>query len=203
MRANALRRAIMDDMPTPPYGIRHSYADYLALEAASNVRHEFLNGYIYAMAGGTPEHAAVAAAITGLLFPQLRWKGCRSYNADLRVRTSSGLSTYPDVTIVCGASERHLEDQNAVTNPIVLIEVLSPGTEDYDRGDKFEHYKSLPSLRQVLLVSPQDQSIEIWTRSTGSRWSRVLLRESGVAELVIGARLDVYELFDAAAEPHA
>jgi Uma2 family endonuclease len=193
----------MDDMPTPPYGIRHSYADYLALEAASNVRHEFLNGYIYAMAGGTPEHAAVAAAITGLLFPQLRWKGCRSYNADLRVRTSSGLSTYPDVTIVCGASERHLEDQNAVTNPIVLIEVLSPGTEDYDRGDKFEHYKSLPSLRQVLLVSPQDQSIEIWTRSTGSRWSRVLLRESGVAELVIGARLDVYELFDAAAEPHA
>jgi Uma2 family endonuclease len=193
----------MDDMPTPPYGIRHSYADYLALEAASNVRHEFLNGYIYAMAGGTPEHAAVAAAITGLMFPQLRGKGCRAYNADLRVRTPSGLATYPDVTIVCGASERHLEDQNAVTNPIVLIEMLSPSTEDYDRGDKFEHYKSLPSLRQLLLVSPQDQSIEMWTRSTGSRWSRVLLRESGVAELVIGPRLDVYELFDAAAEPNA
>jgi Uma2 family endonuclease len=203
MSANTLRRAIIGDMPTPPHGIHHTYAEYLALEAASNVRHEFLNGYIYAMAGGTPEHAAVASAITGLLFPQLRGKGCRAYNADLRVRTPSGLSTYPDVTIVCGATERHFEDQNAVTNPIVLIEVLSPSTEVYDRGDKLEHYKSLPSLRQVVLVSPQDQSVELWTRSTASRWSRALLRDGDVAELAIGARLDVYDLFDAAAEPHA
>jgi Uma2 family endonuclease len=84
----------------------------------ANVRHEFLDGQIYAMAGGTPEHAAIAAATIGLLFPQLRGIGCRAYDADLRVRTRSGLTTYPDITVVCGPSERDPEDQN-VTNPIV------------------------------------------------------------------------------------
>jgi Uma2 family endonuclease len=188
-------------MSTPAHRIRYTYGEYLALEAASNVRHEFLGGQIYAMAGGTPEHAAVAAAIIGLLFPQLRGTACRAYDADLRVRTPSGLATYPDITIVCGPTERHPEDPNAVTNPAIVIEVLSRGTEEYDRGDKFEHYKSVRSLRQVLLVSQRDRSVEVWTRGDEGSWSRVLAGEGDVAELSTGARLDVREIYAAAAEP--
>ena len=188
-------------MAAPLHKIHYSYAEYLALEESSNVKHEFLDGQIYAMAGGTPEHAALAAAVIGLLFPQLRGGNCRAYDADLRVRTPSGLSTYPDVTVICGPSERHETDAQAVTNPTFIIEVLSRSTEEYDTGDKFTHYKTLPSLRQYVLVSHRERSVEVWTRD-GDVWRSVIAREGAVAELSIGARLDVRELYAAAAEPH-
>lgn len=155
------------------------------------------------MAGGTPEHAALAAAVIGLLFEQLRGGRCRAYDADLRVRTPSGLATYPDVTVICGPTERDPDDQQAVTNPTVIIEVLSRSTEEYDRGDKFEHYKSLPSLRQYILVSHRDHSMELWTRDDDRGWTSATIREGALAELVIDARLDVRELYAAAAEPSA
>jgi len=187
-------------MSAPAHQINYTYADYLAVESSSNVKHEFLRGQIYAMAGGTPEHAALAAAMIGLLFAQLRGSACRTYDADLRVRTPSGLTTYPDVTVICGPTERDVEDQRAVTNPALIIEVLSRSTEEYDRGDKFEHYKSLPSLRQYLLVSHIAHSVEVWTR--GDRgWTQTSLGEGGVAELSIGARIEVDDLYAAAAEP--
>src|SRR5437764_10567371 len=112
-------------MTAPLHAIHHTYDEYLAFEASSNVKHEFLGGQIYAMAGRTPEHAALAAAAIGLLFSQLRGSGCRVYDADLRVRTRSGLATYPDVTVICGPTERDETDPQAVTNPAVIIEVLS------------------------------------------------------------------------------
>ena len=190
-------------MSVPLHQSNFSYADYLALEASSNVKHEFLGGQIYAMAGGTPDHAALAAAASGLLFGQLRGGNCRVFDADLRVRTSSGLSTYPDVTVVCGPSERHEDDPQAVTNPVLIIEVLSRSTEDYDEGDKFEHYKTLASLKQYVLVSHRDHSVEVWTREHDNRWRSVIVREGASAELLVGARLDVRELYEAAAEPKA
>src|SRR3954470_21049245 len=167
----------------------HTYAEYLALEASSNVKHEFLGGQIYAMAGGTPEHAALAAAVIGLLFPQLRGRGCRAYDADLRVRTRSGLATYPDVTVICGPTERDENDPQAVTNPALIIEVLSRSTEKYDTGDKFEHYKTLSSLRQYVLVSHRDRSLEVWTREHDNRWRSTIVREGATADLPVGARL--------------
>src|SRR3954451_20629343 len=118
-------------MTAPVHEIHHTYAEYLALEASSNVKHEFLGGQIYAMAGGTPEHAALAAAVIGLLFPQLRDHGCRAYDPGLRVRTRSGLATYPDVTVICGPTERAEADPQAVRNPPLIIEVLSRSTEEY------------------------------------------------------------------------
>jgi Uma2 family endonuclease len=185
--------------------LNYTYAEYLALEASSNVKHEFLDGQIYAMAGGTPEHAALAAAVIGLLFPQLRSGRCRVHDAELRVRVpATGLTTYPDVTVICGPRERDARDAQAVTNPSLIVEVLSRSTEDYERGDKFEHYKSLPSLRQYVLVAYQGRSVEVWTRDAGDGWTSTVAREGDVAALAsIGARLDVRELYDAAAEPTA
>jgi len=178
----------------------YTYSEYLALEESSNVKHEFLGGQIYAMAGGTPEHAALAAAVIGLLFPQLRGRGCRTYDADLRVRTRSGLATYPDVTVICGPTERDELDPQAVTNPDLIIEVLSRSTEEYDTGDKFEHYKTLPSLRQYLLVSHRERALDVWTLGDGG-WRRTTVRDGETANLSVGAHLDVRELYESAGEP--
>ena len=122
---------------------RHTFAEYLELEEISAVRHEFYAGEIYAMAGGTPEHAAMAAAIATLFGRQLEGGACRVYSSDLRVRVlATGLATYPDVTVICGKSERDPDSPTHVTNPKVVVEVLSPGTEDYDRGEKLQHYQT-------------------------------------------------------------
>jgi len=170
-----------------------AYSKYLALEASSDRKHEFLDGQIYATATSAPEHAALAAAVIGLLSPQLRGSNCRAYDASLRVRTPSGLSTYPDVTVIRGPNERHEGDVQAVTNPTLIIEVVR-------RGDKFTHYKTLPSLRQYVLVSHRERSVEVWTRDEDA-WRSAVLHEGETAQLSIGARLEVRELYGAASEP--
>jgi Uma2 family endonuclease len=181
--------------------LNYTYAEYLGFEASSNVKHEFLDGQIYAMAGGTPEHAALAAAVITLLGPQLRGGECRPYNSDLRVRTPTGLTTYPDVT-VCGPREIDALDPLAITNPKLIVEVLSRSTEEYDSGDKFQHYKAFPSLREYVLVSHRERSVEVRLREEDG-WRTTVVHEGGMAELSVGARLDVRELYDAAAEPSA
>lgn len=191
----------MNAMPEPAHKIHYAYAEYVALEASSNVKHEYLAGQIYAMAGGTPEHAALAAAVSGLLFGQLRGGTCRVYDADLRVRTPSGLSTYPDVTVVCGPSERADDDAQAVTNPTLIVEVPSRSTEEYNRGDKFEHYKSIDSLKQYVLVSHSEHALEVWTRDSRGEWSRAVAGDGDSVELTpVRVRLDVRELYAAVAE---
>ncbi len=189
-------------MSTSGHQVHYTYAEYLVIEEFSNVKHEFLAGQMYAMAGGTPEHAMLAAAASGSLYGQLRGGRCRVADSDLRIRTGTGLATYPDVTVVCGPIERDAEDRLAVTNPTLIVEVLSDRTEEYGRCDKFEHYKSLPSLRQYLLVSHRGPSVEVWTKD-GDSWQRAIVREGEVEQLVIGAKLDVSELYAAAAEPSA
>lgn len=189
-------------MPALLHKLNYTYAEYLGFEASSNVKHEFLDGQIYAMAGGTPEHAALAAAAITLLGPQLRGGECRLYSSHLRVRTPTGLTTYPDVTMIRGRREIDAIDPLAITNPAVIVEVLSRSTEEYDSGDKFEHYKSFPSLREYVLVSHRERSVEI--RSRGEEgWRTTVFQEGEIAELSIGARLDVRELYAAAAEPSA
>jgi Uma2 family endonuclease len=187
----------------PTHRVLYTWAEYLALESSSNVKHEFLDGQIYAMAGGTPEHAALAATVIGLLFSQLRDGRCRAHDADLRVRVrETGLATYPHVTVVCGPRERDPDDEQAVTNPTSIVEVLSRSTEEYDRGDKFEHYKRLTSLREYVLVSPRERSVEVWTRGADDTWVCSVSRDGEIARLdAIHAKLDVRELYDAAAEP--
>jgi Uma2 family endonuclease len=148
----------------------YTYAEYLTLEEESSVRHEYLDGEIYAMAGGTPDHAALAAAVIGLLRNGIP-VSCRVFTSDLRIRTESGLSTYPDGAVVCGKTLRAPDDPIAVTNPVALVEVTSPSTEDYDWGEKLRHLKSLSSLREVLIVSHREPRITIHRRTESGPWA--------------------------------
>src|SRR5262249_22981569 len=124
-----------------------TFEDYLQLEEYAKIKHEFLDGHVWAMAGGTPDHAAIATNISTLLSVHLRDKPCRVYSSDLRVRVrTTGLGTYPDVTVICGRFEADPGDPkgNTAINPRVIVEVLSPSTEEYDRSEKLDHYKQIP-----------------------------------------------------------
>lgn len=148
-----------------------SYADYLRLEAKGDAKHEWLDGVVYAMAGGTLEHGQLSAAVIGELRGLASGCGCRVFSSDAKVRVSAtGLATYPDASVVCGPIERDADDRNAMANPAVLVEVLSDGTEAYDRGEKFEHYRRLPSLRDYVLVSQRRPLVEVYSRDAHDRW---------------------------------
>jgi Uma2 family endonuclease len=183
--------------PAPRH--RYTFAEYLELEEMAGVRHEYYDGEIYAMAGGTPEHAAMAGAITAIIGRKLSSGPCRVYSSDLRVRVlATGLSTYPDVSVVCGRSERDPESPTHITNPCVLVEVLSPATAEYDRGEKLQHYQCIPSLRAVVLVDYQSTRIEVWRRN-GEQWQQ---ETHGAGELVpleeIDCALPMDEVYAAA-----
>jgi Uma2 family endonuclease len=183
--------------------VRYSFQEYIAHEAASNVKHEYMGGQIYAMAGGTPEHSALILSIGSRIVAALRGTRWRGHMADLRIRVGeTGLATYPDLAVVCGAWERDREDRNTITNPSVLIEVLSPSTETYDRGEKFEHYKRIPTLRHYVLVAHDRREIEVWTRGEADRWDSKLYRSGGSARIEsIDVELPVDAAYDDAAEP--
>ncbi len=189
---------------TSPVHRLSSFEEYLALEEISNVKHEYVDGLILAMAGGTPEHAALAASVIGILFSALRGGRCRVYDSDLRVRIpATGLATYPDVTVVCGPREHDPADANTVVNPTVVVEVLSRGTETYDRGEKLEHYKKLASLREIVFVAWDARRIEVVRHLADGTWAAPLAASAGghVALASLGCSLDVDEVYASAADP--
>ena len=177
---------------------RYTYEEYRRFEEATDAKHEYLDGQILAMAGGTPEHAALATALIGLLERQLAGRPCYPFSSDLRVRVrATGLATYPDVTVICGDLERHPDDPNAAVNPTALVEVLSGSTEAYDRGEKFAHYQRIPSLREYLLVSHRERRIERRWRQGADDWER---QSAGRGEVLhvsaLGVDLQVDAVYD-------
>jgi Uma2 family endonuclease len=193
----------------PGYAVRlmasraphHSYTfeQYLEIEEVARVKHEFYAGEIYAMAGGTPEHAAMAAAVTLALGRQLAAGPCRVYSSDLRVRVlATGLATYPDVTVVCGPSERDPQSPTHVTNPKLIVEVLSPSTAAYDRKEKLQHYQQIPSLDAVVLIEHEQPQIVLWSRS-GEDFRGATFGPGQVVPIEsMGCQLVVDEVFAAA-----
>ena len=178
-----------------------SFREYVHLEQDSNLKHEYVAGQMYAMSVGTPKHALLAAVIIGELTVALRSGRCRVYSSDLRVRVrKTDMSTYPDVTVVCGPLKPDPEDKNSVTNPIVLVEVMSESTEEYDRGGKFEHYKHIPSLREYVLVSQREPVIEVRERTRSGWTSRVGRPGKQVVLGSVGVTLDVDAIYRAATE---
>ena len=183
--------------------LTYTFAEYLALEAKSETKHEYINGEVFAMAGGTPDHAALAAAVIRLLGTALLGRPCRVYTSDLRIRVlATGLATYPDVSVVCRPFEPDPEDANTAVNPVVIVEVLSDSTEAYDRGEKFAHYRRLPSLRDYLLVLQREARIEHYRRNEDDSWTLREVRATGAVRLSIGCELSVEDVYrDPMAEP--
>lgn len=167
------------------------------MERASEQRNEFLDGEIFAMAGGSPAHSRLAAHVIAQLVTKLRGQPCGVFTSDLRVRVkATGLTTYPDVTVVCGPLLRDDEDPHAVVNPVVLVEVSSESTEAYDRNDKFAHYRRVPTLRAYVLVSQREERIEVYRRNDDGTWTLDEARPPAVARLdAIGCSLDVAEVY--------
>ena len=175
----------------------YTFDEYLDLENASNVKHEFLEGEIYAMAGGTPRHAALTLAVGGALLAQLRGGPCRAFSSDLRVRArATGLATYPDVAVVCGPLEPDPDSDATVTNPRVLVEVLSKSTKDFDLGEKFDHYQQIPSLEAVLYVWQTETRMELRSRAPDGHWTSRDFRAGETARIEsIGCSLNVDDIY--------
>lgn len=178
----------------------YTFDDYLSVEEMSAVRHEFLDGEIFAMAGGTPEHAALSAAMVVILGMRLAGRPCRPYSADLRIRViATGLATYADASVICGEPVRDPASPTHVTNPSVVVEVLSRSTEDDDRGEKREHYQRIASLREYVLVAQDRREIEIHARNAAGGWQRLGRSPGQTVDLLsIGVQLTVDELYSAA-----
>lgn len=176
-----------------------TFGEYVLLEQDSRTKHEFLDGHVWAMAGGTPEHAAVAMNVAASLHNALRGKPSRAYSSDLRVRVqATGLATYPDASIVCGPVKLDPEDPKGqtVVNPRLIVEILSPSTEDYDRGEKLGHYKQIASLAEIVLVAHDRRELEIVRREDDGSWSREIVRDDQVARLAsIDCNLPVPEVY--------
>lgn len=170
---------------------------YLALERKAKVKSEFFNGRIYAMAGASREHNLITVNISGELHSQLREKPCELYVNDMRLKVSpTGLYTYPDIAVVCDAPRFEDLHSDTLLNPIVLIEVLSPSTEAYDRGEKFAHYRRLESLQEYILITQERVRVELYLRQ-GEQW--LLTEMSTLDDVVhlksIGCELPLREIY--------
>jgi Uma2 family endonuclease len=176
--------------------LRFDFREYLVVDESSEARHEFLDGLILGMAGGTPEHARLAAAIGAALTNQLAGKRCAVFSEALRVRSkATGFAGYPDVTVVCGAMERDPDNANTVINPTLVVEVLSPSTAEYDAGEKLRQYKTIPSLQHVVLVAHDATRIDVWTR-TGDGFAERSYSGGDSAKLpAIACALDVEAVY--------
>jgi len=145
--------------------------EYLAFERASDTKHEYYHGDLFAMAGASYAHGLIIGRLTRELGNLLRARDCAVVPNDLRVRVSPpGLYAYPDIVVVCGQPQFADDQKDTLLNPVVLIEVLSPSTEAHDRGYKFAEYRKLESLQEYVLVSQQEARVEVFSRRLAGQW---------------------------------
>jgi Uma2 family endonuclease len=174
--------------------------EYLALERASETRSEYLEGQMVAMPGGSYEHSLIAANLIQAIGRQLRGRPCRVLSGDMRVLVSAtGLYTYADVVVLCGKPALADKHYDTLTNPTVLIEVLSSSTEAYDRGEKFQQYITLESLRECLLISQDRPNVEQFIRQDDrEHWLFTAVTDPTASIVLpsIGCQLAMVEIYD-------
>jgi Uma2 family endonuclease len=176
----------------------YSYAEYLAYERDCALKHEWDNGEIFAMAGGSRRHNALALRV-GAALEAGRSRDCVAFQSDQKIRVlATGRATYPDATLVCGPIEGDPADPSGatITNPTLLVEVLSPSTENEDRGAKWQHYQLIPALREYVLVSQSEPRVELFRRLPSGTWEYFDVTE-GTVSLATGGELDLAKLYDA------
>ena len=170
---------------------------YLALERQAETKSEYFAGEIFAMAGASREHNRISGNAFGELWSQLRDRPCATYNSDMKVRTTEDHYAYPDVTVVCGEAQFGGEEREVLLNPTLIVEVLSPSTEAWDRGGKFEQYRQRESLQEYVLIAQDRPHVERYARQEDGQW---LLTEVNGLEAVlalpsIGGELALAEVY--------
>ena len=173
--------------------------EYLELERQAEYRSEYFNSEIFAMGGASPRHVLIVTNVVSELRVQLKKQPCAVFSTDLRVRVSpTGLYTYPDVVVVCGKPLFSDERKDTLTNPTLIVEVLSKSTKDYDRGDKFEQYPALDSLKEYVLIAQDRHHTEHHVRQIDNTW--VLSETNRVEDCIelvsIGCKLELVEIYD-------
>jgi Uma2 family endonuclease len=157
----------------PRHHHHFDFADYLRVEEDSGIKHEFADGQVWAMSGGSPGHARIIANVSTLLNIALGARRSDVFSSELRIRVLAvNRATYPDVSVICDHVELDPEDPKGHTalNPTLLVEVLSPSTAEYDQGEKLAYYKQIPSLQEIMLVHHDARRVVVWRR-TGESWS--------------------------------
>lgn len=172
---------------------------YLALEREAEVKHEYYAGEIFAFADASEAHNLIVANLVREPGNQLRERPCKAYPSDMRVKVGpTGLYTYPDVVVVCGEARFDDAHRDTLLNPTLLVEVLSPSTEGYDRGKKFEQYRKPDSLQEYLVIAQEERHVEHYARRSDNQW---LLWETDSPEAAVelasvGCRLGVAALYE-------
>jgi Uma2 family endonuclease len=182
----------------PARGPDITEAMYLAMERVAPTKHEYVDGEVRAMAGASPRHNRLAVACSAQLDAVLRGRDCAPLSSDQRVHVpATGDYCYPDVTVICGEPRYHAEDPDSLTNPRLIVEVLSRSTEKHERGVKFEAYRSIPSFEEYVLVSQDQVKIEVRRRESERKWT---IEEYGAGDVItlasVGATLDVDSLYE-------
>lgn len=183
----------------PEYPKRKSEAEYLAFERESNIKHEYMDGEIFAMAGASRSHNLISVNIITALRNQARTKGCTVYPSDMRIRIEALADyAYPDVSVLCGDSQFAEDVFDSLLNPSLIIEVLSPSTEKYDRGKKFQKYRKIDTLREYLLVSQDSPRIERYLLNDNQKWelTDAIGLETTLELPSIGCELNLREVYD-------
>jgi Uma2 family endonuclease len=168
--------ALKEDFP------RFTPAEYLEWEENQEFRHEFVDGEVYAMTGGTINHSEIAANLINVLKNHLRGSGCKVLTSDAKVQTvESNSFFYPDVSVTCDARDRNAT--KFISHPCLIVEVLSPSTEAYDRGDKFRMYRRSLDLQEYVLVSTAEMCLDVYQRNERGRWELMSYGEGDSIEL--------------------
>lgn len=173
--------------------------EYLELERTGDIKHEYFAGAIYAMVGASVQHNLITGNTYASLHAQLRKRNCNVFPSDMRVKAvQTGLYTYPDITVVCGQLQFEDEREDTLVNPVVLIEVLSPSTENYDRGKKFQNYRTMLSLREYILIAQDDHRVEHYARQSDNTWilSEVVDLHDRVELTSIQCVLDLVDIYE-------
>ena len=194
----------MSTLPQTSY----SPQEYLIRERQADYRSEYVNGGVFAMSGASREHNFITGNVYAEIHTQFRGKPCEVYVTDMRVKVHfTGMYTYPDVVAVCGGSSFEDGQVDTLVNPTVIVEVLSPSTEAYDRGEKFTHYRRLQSLQEYVLVAQDKVRIEHFARLNGDSGQWVLTEISdpnGTLHLPsIGCHLALRDIYDRVEVPYA
>jgi Uma2 family endonuclease len=166
------------ESPTAAAKVRITPEEYLAHEEGAEYKSEYLDGEVVSMTGGSINHNRIARNVLTIFAMGLQRSACEAFGSDMRLWVAAyRLYTYPDISVICGAPEFYADRNDTITNPVLIVEVLSPSTEDYDRGRKFQFYRTLPSLQDYLLIHQDMPLVEHFHKLSENRWVLSELQE--------------------------